>query len=373
MRDVSRVAMPTSGTRQPVDAIIVPTARRAEQLQAAIELAAHARTMLVVLGSRHSRVDEVAELVASSPGSRAMIVEMPAGYRHDFVPARSSGASFRAVSAERDSDLSVKRNVGLLLARLQGWNKIMFLDDDVIVKHADLARLSVQLDRHQTAGLVCYSFPDNSVVCHANRLRGARQDVFVTGAALGVHCADHPLPFFPDIYNEDWFFFYEAAARRSLPKVGTARQREYRPFDDPGRARREEFGDLLAEGLYAHISAGDDLGTATRDYWQDFLGARGELLESIQADLSDIETNEAVQALGSIRAASDQLARITPEHCVEFLDAWQQDQRAFAAGAAKLANVGSAVEAFDFLQLRSWRVAAFAHRDLSRTPAPLPR
>lgn len=363
--------MPTSGSRQAVDAIVVPTARRAEQLQAAIDLAAEARTMLVVLGSRESRVDEVAELVASRPGSRAMIVEMPADYRHDFIPARSSDASFRALSANRDSDLSVKRNVGLLLARLQGWNKIMFLDDDVVVRDADVARLSVELDRHQTAGLVCYSFPDNSVVCHANRLRGARQDVFVTGAALGVHCADHPVPFFPDIYNEDWFFFYEAAARRSLPKVGTARQRAYRPFDDPGRARREEFGDLLAEGLYAHISAGDELATATRDYWQDFLRARGELLESIQADLSDVETNEAVQALASIRAAGEQLAVITPEHCVNFLEAWQQDQRAFAARAAKLANVGSPADAFDVLQLRTWRLAAFAHPDLSRTPAPL--
>ena len=99
--------------------------------------------------------------------------------------------------------------------------------------------------------MVVEQHPDNSVVCHARRLAGMSQDVFVTGAVLGVHCNNLPLSFFPDIYNEDWFFFAEEAAPRRLPRVGRARQLEYDPFANPDRARREEFGDLLAEGLYA--------------------------------------------------------------------------------------------------------------------------
>ena len=35
---------------------------------------------------------------------------------------------------------------------------------------------------------------------------------------------DLPLSFFPDIYNEDWFFFAEEAAARRLPRVGQAGQ-----------------------------------------------------------------------------------------------------------------------------------------------------
>jgi hypothetical protein len=59
-----------------------------------------------------------------------------------------------------------------------------------------------QLDRHQVAGMHVRHFPDNSVVCHARRLAGFAQDVFVTGAALGVHCNSLPLSFFPDIYKQ---------------------------------------------------------------------------------------------------------------------------------------------------------------------------
>ena len=39
--------------------------------------------------------------------------------------------------------------------------------------------------------------------------------------------------------------------------MGHAVQAEYDPFANPERARREEFGDLLAEGLYALIGEKD--------------------------------------------------------------------------------------------------------------------
>ena len=119
------------------------------------------------------------------------------------------------------------------------------------MSRATLTRLAVQLETHPIAGMVCRRFADNSVVCHARRLAGFDQDVFVSGAVLGVNCSYLPLPFFPDIYNEDWFFFAEAAARQRLAKVGEARQAEYDPYLRPTRAGHEEFGDLLAEGLYA--------------------------------------------------------------------------------------------------------------------------
>jgi hypothetical protein len=38
-----------------------------------------------------------------------------------------------------------------------------------------------------------------------------------------------PLSFFPDIYNEDWFFFATEAAAGELPSVGFATQPEYGP------------------------------------------------------------------------------------------------------------------------------------------------
>ncbi len=139
-----------------------------------------------------------------------------------------------------------------------------------------------------------------------------RQDVFVTGAVLGVHCNNLPLSFFPDIYNEDWFFFAKEAAARRLPRVGTARQAEYDPFASPERARREEFGDLLAEGLFAlfgearpGMSLDEQLRGATRGYWDRFIEARQDVLtetRTVLGRLADQDPGNRPPFLGVRRA-----------------------------------------------------------------------
>ena len=253
-QDVSRVPAPPVRSRPGrLDAIIVPASRPASCLKPAINLAARLGVLLVVLCSKQTRAEQVAERVSTSPGARALVVEIPEDWESPEVsllehPAKRS----EEPNADRESDLSAKRNIGLLLARLHGWNKIVFVDDDVTLSRTDnVARLAGQLDRYQVAGMIVRDYPDNSVVCHARRAAGLPQDVFLTGAVLGVHCNNLPLSFFPDIYNEDWFFFAREAASRQLRGVGQATQLEYNPYASPDRARREEFGDLLAEGLFA--------------------------------------------------------------------------------------------------------------------------
>ena len=243
---------PHSGRVKSLDAIVVPAGRKADKLKTVAELAASADVLLVVLASRDCHVVEASALVASIQGCRALIVDIPGGFRNDHLTFQTSDSSFAGLKAGRNSDLSLKRNLGLLLAPLMCWKKIMFLDDDIFdVTLTDLAKIASQLDSHQVTGLISRSFPDNSVVCHANRLSGRDQDNFVTRAALGVNCAERPLDFFPDVYNEDWLFFATHAAQGQVISVGTARQLPYKPFADPNRAVMEEFSDLIAEGLYA--------------------------------------------------------------------------------------------------------------------------
>ena len=124
-------------------------------------------------------------------------------------------------------------------------------------------------------------FPDNSVVCHAHRQTGAFQDVFISGSVLAVNCPE-VTSFFPDIYNEDWLFFYDDARARRLGGSGrNATQLHYDPFGQPSRAECQEFGDALAEGLYALLHLGAGAADATRDYWDHFLAARRQFLADI--------------------------------------------------------------------------------------------
>jgi hypothetical protein len=341
-------------------------------LQRTIELSACLGVLLVVLCSKQTKVEQVAQRVSKTIGARSLIVEIPETWSHRDLPRATSAPTFLKASADRACDLSAKRNIGLLLARLHGWTKIVFVDDDITsLETSNLVGLAKQLENHKVAGMVVHDQFDNSVVCHARRLGGQWQDIFVTGAVMGVHCGDLPLSFFPDIYNEDWFFFVKEAAARDLPNVGRVTQAWYDPFASPERARREEFGDLLAEGLYALISRQDAslpfkerLRKATKTYWSYFIEARHDVIADAQAALYSLidhgeNIDHPLSALNSLEVAESQLANITADLCVSFFNAWRDDQEDWHRFSNRINNVGSTPEAMDFLQLKTWILADF--------------
>jgi hypothetical protein len=343
-----------------LDAIIVPAARRAHRLRHVLELAVQCQTRLVILASHRCQVKEVSEVIAGTPGSRALVVRLPADYEHPLLKLETSDLAFHDLSAGRTSNLSQKRNLGLLLARLRGWRKIMFIDDDVLPIAPNLvSRVAHHLESRRFAGLRTVSFEDNSVVCHANRLAGADQGIFISGAALGVNCSDLPMDVFPDIYNEDWFAFAREAEKADVGCAGKARQSAFNPFEDPQRAAREEFGDVVAEGLYSLFSQGDGLSRATEDFWDQFINSRGNLISTIEQKIGHISTHESVQAQKSLKASCEQLDWISSADCVRFIQAWQFDRQRFASDSARLETVSSYPEALDYLGLRDWQIAEF--------------
>jgi len=342
-------------TRPPVDAIIVPAHRSAERLYEIAALATVSGTRLVVLASHACHLGEVEKVVASVPGCRALIADVPESFSHPLLQFQTSSARFADLSPGRHSDLSVKRNLGLLLARLSGWRKIMFLDDDMFgIQTRHLALLSAQLERSPIAGMVARAFPDNSVVCHASRLSGNPQGNFITGGALGVHTGDLPLDFFPDIYNEDWFFFAQRAAVGGVAMVGTAQQEEFNPFGRPGRATQEEFGDVLAEGLFARIGRSTGVAAPDPGYWRLFMDSRAELIDRISAALERMPSVECILARESLRHAQKQLAVIQPSDCADFVAAWLEDRADFAFRSSRWSSIADHRGALDVLGLERW-------------------
>ena len=75
-------------------------------------------------------------------GARGIAVQVDERYMLPDLTFETSDGSFAAASGGRSSDLSVKRNIGLLLARLHGWRKIAFVDDDITVSKQDISRLA---------------------------------------------------------------------------------------------------------------------------------------------------------------------------------------------------------------------------------------
>ena len=342
-------------TDQALDAIIVPAARPALNLEHAVTLAKAANCSLLILCSRQVRPADVAQMLTERSFKQAIIIDLPDGYRHellDFPALTALKGELPEACASYVTDLSTKRNVGLLLARMLRWQRIFFLDDDIRdITYPDLQRTVSMLETYPTVGMRVIDYPDNSIVCHANRETGGFQDVLVSGAALAVSC-HKGIGFFPDIYNEDWLFFFDDAARGKLAGSGLkATQLRYRPFADPQRAAWQEFGDVLAEGLYSLLHLGKGLPDATRDYWTDFLEVRRGFLEAIITRSGKARPDLKDELVLSVEGALKCSLTIEPELCEDYIQLWRRDLLSWKRRMAKMRKISSLEAALEGLGL----------------------
>lgn len=328
-----------------VDAIIVPTNRNVDMLEPAIQLASKLRSTLAVLCSGSSSANEVAEAVRRK-GVGLIAIDiggLPAG----FVPSFETCQVLADTRFERRTDTSLKRNFGLLLARLIGWERIVFLDDDIKVPEpTDLMDAAGLTDHYAGVGLTIDGMPDNSVVCHAFRAAGGAQDMFIGGGALAVG-TESMTSFFPNIYNEDWFFLLGEDGLRSTAITGRAVQKEYDPFRVQ-RAEMEELGDTLAEGLFWLLDNGRSLRDATAEHWEGFLRARVGFITDVIGMAERMDgAGQRDRMLLALEAARRRCQDIRPDLCVDYVDAWRADRVRWRDHVQKLHRTHGLAAAID--------------------------
>jgi hypothetical protein len=221
---------PPGSLRLSLGGIVVPTARpvgTGSGLAIASEFAAAKDAQLIVIRSGDAASRPFPEYLVPATTLPTAVIDLPPGAERIFT-WRSDGHA--VASLYRDSDLGFKRNLGLVISRMCGYEALLFLDDDISGtpasqlaarsrdgrKHAGMADALRRLDdvlaefaaygSVHAAGYFQRDMDDNSVFCHVRRLVGRPQETFISGGALAVRCRG-PLPFFSKAYNEDWIFF----------------------------------------------------------------------------------------------------------------------------------------------------------------------
>lgn len=306
------------------DAIIVPTSRPAKCLREAIGLAHDLSCLLIAVCSKSSTAREV---VAVGEELDAAVLAIDSGDPGRLQPSLETSQLVPEPRLHaRTSDLSTKRNLGLLLAHVVGWKRVLFLDDDIARgRLADIRAAAGLLARYDVVGLRNDGFPDNSVVCHAYREAGGEQATFVGGGAMAV-APGRLRSFFPDIYSEDWHFLHGALEKRRVAVSGQVFQKAYDPFADPRRAELEELGDCLGEGLYRLLGDGRGAESADLLFWRDFLRDRLRLIDWVLQRLRRRSPGEERdKMIASIEAARGVSSFVTPKLCRDFVHAWQAD------------------------------------------------
>ena len=336
-------------SKRTLDAIVVPTIRP-RSLQTAAVLARGIGCALVVLCTTPEQVGQaLAEcgLLAED----LLVTWVPQSVEDNWMSFLTYTHPEHEIERSCHADIAGKRNIGLLLARMCGWRTIMYLDDDIrdITPNA-ISRAAALTSRFQAVGFEIGHYPDNSVVCHAYRLIGGRQGIFPGGSALLVD-VERCDKLFPPIYNEDWLFLFDAVQNRSVTSAGTGSQLEYQPFAHSRRAASEEFGDVIAEGLYRLLHHEADVSDATHAYWRTVLNWRFQLLDYVAAQLLQRDGPVVGGALMSLAAARKRLTAISPLACSSFIHAWQTDITTWRTTLLGLPVLGDLADAAKFLGL----------------------
>ena len=266
------------------------------------------------------------------------------------------------------------------------WHRVLFLDDDITgmgrrqVRNA-IAALDTGVRSTEVLGWAFDHFPDNSVPCHAYRLAGGRQDTFIGGGALLVRLGEG-LPHFPRAYNEDWLFLFPLLARRRnlVRLAGLLRQMPFDPFHSPLDARRQEGGDVLAEGLYRLLHRRHPVSQArTQDYWRGVLVMRRKWLLAVRTTLvgqladgtfgpgGRDEVARACAALDAV-LTMEGVAEEWPDRLAGWVDQWLTDGRTWARYLRRLPPRRSVAAALDHLGIEAAAGAAAVRPGIP--PAP---
>jgi len=317
----------SSPPRSAVDAIIVPTARPPAYLTSAARLARTMGCPLVTLHSgKWTTARDAARRHSRDVDLIAIDVPEPARLR---LPDLETSRLLTGTIFARRTDLSPKRNLALVLGRMLDWSRVIFLDDDITdLDPDDMRRAAGLLDTHCAVGLAIEGFPDHSVVCHAFRDAGGAQQAFIGGGALAVEVRRN-CSFFPDVYNDDWFYMLNAkTGLQPVAATGRVTQQPYDPYRSPDRARAEEFGDVLAEGIYWLLDQGRAVADADPRHWANFLVARKQFITQVLRMVADqpLAAAEKARRTAALKGALGRLAHVTPELCQEYLRAWTADR-----------------------------------------------
>ena len=355
-----------------VDAIIVPTVRSADQIVSAVGLAVGARCQLVTLYTRNFPPGLPAILDRLEQG-RVTPLALPVRIRHhlldlaaDLPQSLVSGCAL---------DISRKRNLGLIIGRACGWTRMLFLDDDIRkLSVAKLGSAAALLDKYPVVGLQVNKYPDASVVGHARRLTGRRQEPFISGGSLLVN-PQLLNGFFPPVYHEDWLCIVNHLRLGEVAIGGSVGQVPYQPFTTLERAVLEEFGDILMAALLwlVHTRYGKTaIEPASRDgnskitdrdywheattshFWEMILSQRAALLDDIAWRVERLNSHPRLPSEGprpSLQAAQQRCRELIPEEFVSFTEKWLLNLAAWSDSLSVLPRADSVSRALGELGL----------------------
>ena len=315
----SSMSYPSASDEPPswLDAIFVPFRDRPEYVSELLRSLPENETSIFLLPTSH--LDLALVDIGQRRCVEALFMDDP-----DFIAMLRGlrcSSNRLCMSYFVEWDLPAKRNYALWYARRHRLNRIMLLDDDIrdLQATAFIAGANALQD-FVVSGFFVDDFPDTSAIGHVEIESGEPVSTFLSGSCLFVR-ADGDVGFFPPIYNEDWLFMIPHIAQGSVCSLGNVWQKPYDPFANPSVGLFQEFGEIIADSLFALLASNRYPERLNPRVWRKLLSLRRDWLTELSASTSNSRHRTIVEV------ARAKCAEITEADCVLFVSDWESDRR----------------------------------------------
>jgi hypothetical protein len=306
-----------------LDAIYIPTQKHRPPPETSLALLAQAAVEVHLLFSENGKPDWFFEL-----GLKNVFARTVTASKRDMLNSRLDSTRNPGNRHAPSYDIPYKRNLALLESRRARHKSIGLLDDDILLSVDQLDSVVAALTAD--ADMVSFhvlDYPDVSTVDHVERVIRRRPSRVSIGGNCLFFLVDQAASFFPEAYNDDWFFLFSHVGHSRIASLGVAKQRPYRPWLDHGRIAFEQFGDITIEGAKENIREGRAPFSGDLKYWQVVLDRYLARLDGLVAEAPESPFRTALIAAREVAGALDALAFVC------FLENYRADSRTFALHA----------------------------------------
>src|SRR6267143_937110 len=170
-----------------------------------------------------------------------------------FARFGSSVPTFTAPLGATYWNTGFVRNYALLLSEVIGFQKVLFVDDDVSVKDPKLLQAAFRILEHvDFVGARIGGLADQSIIGHIGlRQSDPELSEFVSGGFMGLRLGSVMEPFL-NYYNEDWIWvlMHREASYAMTPAKVVHQTYHSLLRNGSNRAIRQEMGEMLLEGVW---------------------------------------------------------------------------------------------------------------------------
>lgn len=190
-------------------------------------------------------------------------------------------------------NLGYARNIALLIAKKQHFQKVLFADDDITVDSVEIIDSTFsKLDEVDFFGRHITGKRDNSIVGHIAEELGHETSRMISGGFMAFLLKNVKY-YFLNVYNEDWIWLYLHLMHFSYELSGEATQ-EYSDIlpKDSEVIQFQEVGEILLDGIIRTCRSGDFQEALTDRFWYVIVDERKNFLEMLRASAVSHQRHE---------------------------------------------------------------------------------